>query len=942
MENKNKKTNSVIPSAGKTDPIIAKEISYILSSSYVKYSAYNNTTYAQNRVQMASFWCILESIFLLGMKAYYKQTVEEILVSQKTDPHAGLLRDEFVKRFDAYGPNKLEKEKAFRFFKILIDQIKSPLVFILIIAGIITIFLQEYTDTLVIFIAVTINTVIGVYQEGRASRAFEKLRSSVKKYAVVVRDGKQKEVETEQLVPGDLIILEAGAQVPADIRLIEVKGLEINEAILTGEWMPQEKTNKAIAENVRITEQKNMAWMGTLVEDGYAKGIVVATGKHTELGKIAGSLKQEEEITPFQKSVSRLARLIGIIIVFIVIVIFTLGVFEGQGVPDMFLTAVAIAVAAIPEGLPVAVTVILAISMSRILGKGGLVKKLIKAETLGSTTVILTDKTGTLTKGEMELKHALSCDMIFAEKHAGKDPAVIRIGVFTSGAFIENEEKDPSQWIIRGKPTDKALLRAGVKMNITPKSLFGGHERIDYLPFDSERRIAVSLNGSDVGNILHITGAPELLIYSASYAGDVSRTLSESDKLLIQEAYDTATQQGMRVVAVGYKAFSTDEIPRKNIKELLANIIFTGLIIFHDPIREDVPAAITSAKEAGLRPILVTGDHANTARAVAHETGLSLQKEVITGEMIETASDEELKQILKINHIFARILPSQKLRLVKILRSENEVVAMTGDGVNDSPALTEADIGIAVGSGTDVAKEASDLILLHDSFNIIVKAIEEGRVVLANLRKIVTYILATNFSEVILISAALLLRLPLPVLPVQILWANLIEEGFMNFAFAFEKGEDVLKEDIHARESRKIITQEMAVVIFGIGIITSLLLVGVMLFLLSKNYPIEHIRTILFAGLSLDAIFFVFSLKSFKKPIWKTNIFSNKYLVGAFFISFVGLVSAVTLPPLQHILQTVTPTATEFIILIGIGLFNLFAIEGVKWYYIRKFSTIPQ
>lgn len=876
------------------------------------------------------------------MKEYYRQTPEQTIQSQKTDPESGLSRDEFVKRFDIYGPNKLEKEKSFRFFKILTDQLKSPLIFILIIAGGITILLQEYTDALVIFIAVFINTAIGIYQEGRASQAFEKLRSSVKKYAIVVRDGKQKEVETEQLVPGDLILLEAGAQIPADIRLIEVKGLEVNEAILTGEWMPQEKTSQAISEHVRITEQKNMAWMGTLVEDGYAKGIVVATGTQTELGKIAGSLKQEEEITPFQKSVSRLARLIGIIIVAIVIIIFILGVWEGQGVAEMFLTAVAIAVAAIPEGLPVAVTVILAISMSRILGKGGLVKKLIKAETLGSTTIILTDKTGTLTKGEMQLKHALSCSMILSEKNTGKDPSVIRIGVFTSGAFIENEEKDPSQWIIRGKPTDKALLYAGVTMNITPRILFGKEKRVDYLPFDSQRRVAVSLHTSEAGNMLYITGTPELLVQSAFYAGEMSKTLSENDKLLIQKTYNTATEQGMRVVAVGYKAFSANEIPRKNMKEMLEGIIFTGLIIFHDPIRQDVPAAIAAAKEAGLRPILVTGDHANTARAVAHETGLSLREEVITGEMIETMDDETLQKIIQTNQIFARILPSQKLRLVQAFRLQNEVVAMTGDGVNDSPALTEADIGIAVESGTDVAKEASDLILLHDSFNIIVKAIEEGRVVLANLRKIVTYILATNFSEVVLISAALLLRLPLPVLPVQILWANLIEEGFMNFAFAFEKGEDVLKEDIRARESQKIITKEMAVIIFGIGIITSLLLVGVMLFLLSKNYPLEHIRTILFAGLSLDAIFFVFSLKSFKKPIWKTNIFSNRYLVGAFLISFVGLLSAITFPPLEHILQTVTPTAAEFIMLIGLGLFNLFAIEGVKWYYIRKFSAMPR
>ncbi|PIR69810.1 MAG: hypothetical protein COU47_00010 [Candidatus Niyogibacteria bacterium CG10_big_fil_rev_8_21_14_0_10_46_36] len=871
------------------------------------------------------------------MKAFYKQTTAEILISQKTDAHTGISRDEFVRRFEQYGPNKLTEEKNFRFFKILFEQLRSPLIFILLVAGIITVFLEEYTDSLVIFIAVFINTAIGIYQEGRASKAFEKLRSSVKKYAIVLRNGKQMEVSVEQLVPGDIVILEAGAQVPADIRLIEVKGLEVNEAVLTGEWLPQEKNTEPILKKMRITEQKNMVWMGTLVEDGYAKGVVVATGQDTELGKIAGSLKQEkEEPTPFQKGVGKLARMIGIVVVCIVILIFILGILEGDPPFEMFLTAVAIAVAAIPEGLPVAVTVVLALSMSRILGKGGLVKKLIKAETLGSTTVILTDKTGTLTRGEMELKHALSTSAILSGRTTEENTAVLRIGVYTSGGFIENEEKEQAQWIIRGKPTDKALLSAGIKNNLIPSALFREEERVDYLPFDSERRLAASLNAQkDGGHTLYITGAPEALIEYASFA-ESGKRLSAEDKKTIQDAYDTITKDGMRVIAVAMKKTMENKISRKNMRELCADTIFMGLIAFHDPIREDVPAAIKAAREAGLRPVLVTGDHANTAHAVAKETGLATDGVVITGEMLEGMDDVAVQKAVNTHQIFARILPSQKLRLVTALRNEHEVVAMTGDGVNDSPALTQADIGIAVGSGTDVAKEASDLILLHDSFGIIVKAIEEGRVALANLRKIITYVLATNFSEVILVSGALLLGFPLPVLPVQILWANLIEEGFMNFAFAFEKGENVLKENVHAKEARSIITQEMKIIIFGVGIITSLLLVGVLYYLTQLNYPIEEIRTILFAGLSLDAIFFTFSLKSFKKPIWKINIFSNKYLLGAFAVSFLGLLAAITLHPLERLLQTVTPTPMEFLMLIGLGLFNLFAIEAVKWYYIRK------
>lgn len=875
-----------------------------------------------------------------------------VLKTLETDPHLGLSSEEQKKRLAEYGPNTIQEQRSFRFWKILFDQLRSPLIFILIIAGIITILLREYTDTAVIFIAVAINTVIGVAQEGHASRAFEKLRSSVKKYAVVVRDGKQIEVGTETLVPGDIVILQPGTQVPADIRLIEEKGLEINEAILTGEWMPQEKSVEALAERLRITEQHNMAWMGTLVENGWAKGVVVATRNETELGKIASSLKQEEEITPFQKGVGRLARIIGMVIVVITFFIFGIGIFEGEPFTDMFLTAIAIAVAAIPEGLPVAVTVILAISMSRILARGGLVKKLIKAETLGSTTVIMSDKTGTLTKGEMELKEAVPAQSII-EKVGGARESVLRIGMFTSSAFLENPDAPKEQWVIRGRPTDKALLLAGIQSGISSEELLKQNPRIDFLPFESERRFAAALHKNQEGKtILYITGAPELLIdVSASYDANSSiKTITQNGKELLIRQYSAFTQQGMRVVSVGWKEVDIEELPRKNTDILLKGLIFRGFIGFHDPVREDIPGAIMRAKQAGLRPILVTGDHANTALAVAKEAGIieklvkpdvtiatsDFANLVVTGEMLEKMTEDEVYQATKKYSVFARVLPHQKLSLVKALHKDNEIVAMTGDGVNDAPAITEADIGIAVQSGTDVAKEASDLVLLHDSFRIIVSAIEQGRIVIDNLRKVVTYMLSTNFSEIILVSSALLMGFPLPVLPVQILWANLVEEGFMNFALAFEQGEDVLKKrDIHDSPN-KIITQEMAVIILGVGIFTSLLLVALLLYVTYNNYPQDHARTLLFAGLSIDALFFVFSLKSFKKPIWKINIFENKYLFIAFSISFLFLLGALVLPPLQYLLKTTTPTLAEFGILIALGFVNLFAIEAVKWYYIRK------
>ncbi|PIR70430.1 MAG: ATPase [Candidatus Niyogibacteria bacterium CG10_big_fil_rev_8_21_14_0_10_42_19] len=881
---------------------------------------------------------------------WHAEQLSNVIKALKTDPEKGLSSDERAERLKKFGPNQLEAKQSFRFFRLLWEQVKSPLVFILIIAGVITYLLNEMADTIVIFTAVGINTFIGMYQEGKASKAFEHLKKSIKKHAVLISDGKKFKVEITTLIPGDIVVLESGDQVPADMRLLEIKGLEVNEAVLTGEWMPRKKNIESSGEKARITEQNNMAWMGTLVEDGWAKGVVVSTGKKTQFGEIASLLSEEEkEFTPFQIGAQKLAKIISSVILVIISVIFTAGVLKGDGVVEMFKISVAIAVAAIPEGLPVAVTVVLAISMSRILQKGGLVKRLVKAETLGSTTVILTDKTGTLTLGEMDIAGAVGARDI---KGGGEniktignldDPSqaqkmVLKTGIFTSAAFVENDKDDQTKKVIRGRPTDKALLKAGIGSGLDPEDLLKEEPRLDFMTFESQRRFAASLNKTPENkNRVYITGAPELIFSSSSYIYDDGEIIPLVDAKSALSVYESSTGLGMRVVATAYKDVDIDELPRKDFKDILSGLVFTGLIGFHDPVRKDVPGAMAQAMSAGLYPILVTGDHANTALAVAREIGLKYTERAITGEELEKMNVEEIREILKNHQVFARVLPHQKMGLVEALHLNNEIVAMTGDGVNDAPALKKADIGIAVGSGTDVAKEASDLILLEDSFSVIVSAIEGGRVILDNLRKVVTFVLSAGFSEVILIGGAILAGLPLPVLPVQILWANIVEEGFMNFALAFEPKED----DIMARHGSqlsptKIINKEMHFIIFGIGIITSLLLFGLYLLLLSYDYPIEHARTILFAGLSIDALFFVFSLKSLRKPIWKINLFSNLYLIAAFFLSLLFLVGALVLPFLQALLQTVTPSLEDALIIVGLGIINFVFIEIAKWYFIVK------
>lgn len=881
--------------------------------------------------------------------SWHATDAENVLQSLETDKKKGLSTDEHARRLKIFGENVFESKERFRLLKLVWAQIANPLVLILIAAAVVTYFVGEETDTIVIALAVGINTAVGVFQEGRASRAFERLRSSVKKTANVIRDGRRIEVNAVKLVPGDVVILGLGDQIPADLRLLSGRGFKTNEAVLTGEWLSVSKTTEPVAEESRVTERSNMLYMGTLVEGGSGRGVVVATGEKTELGQIATLLQGDgEDITPFQMGVKKLANIITVAVAVIIALIFLVGILSGGDLVVMFVTSVAIAVAAVPEGLPIAVTVILAVGMTETLSRGGLIKKLIKAETLGSTTTILTDKTGTITKGEMHFAGAAAGADIIGHKTntpslKGMDhdlsslqEFVVKTGMFTSDAFMEYVSGTDADPIIKGGPTDRALLRAGARANLSHEVFLEGEPRLDHMPFESERRCAISLHKTEFGNRLYVTGAPEYILGNSTTVLNEDGSLSALDeRQSILDFYEASTEVGMRVVATAYKDTEMSEAPRDDLS-MLQELTFTGLIGFHDPVREDVKVAIKEAREAGLRPVMVTGDHASTALAIAREAGIDA-KQAVTGEELEKMTPEEVKEAVMLHQVFARVLPSQKVTLVTALKELKEIVAMTGDGVNDAPALKKADIGIAVGSGTAVAKEAADLILLEDSFSVIVAAIEGGRVVLDNLRKVVSFLLATGFSEVVLITGAILVGLPLPVLPVQILWANIVGEGFLNFALAFEPGEpDVMRRTRAQLEPEKIINRQMRFLIFVIGIATSLILLGLYVYLIRASYPLEEIRTIMFAGLSIDAIFFIFALKSLRRPLWQIDIFSNRYLIIAFILSAIFLIGGLTLAPLELLLETITPSLKDVILIVGLGLVDLVCIELGKWYFISR------
>lgn len=884
--------------------------------------------------------------------AWHTLSENELLKKLETG-RDGLSEKEARLRLERYGFNRLEKKKEYRAFSILIRQLRNPFVLILAAAGLAAFFLGHITDAGVIFIAIAINTSIGFLQEGRASKTFDRLNERIARRAVVIREGQKKEIPSETLVPGDVFVAEGGDWISADARILEAGALKVNEAALTGEWIPVEKFPDVISqENARVTSRRNMVFAGTLIEQGHATFVAVATRMETELGRISLLVEQAKNPpTPLQKGISRLARVIAVFVVVITGIIFILGFLRGENITQMFLMAVAISVASVPEGLPIVVTVILAIGMERILKRRGLVKNLLAAETLGSCDVILTDKTGTLTEANMRVSHVVGAietlnseSSDFYTKLSHSDTGHMRTliaATATSNAFVENQKEPIDAWHIRGEPMHRAMIIAGAKAGIRLDSLLLSQSRIDVLPFDSERRFAASLNKGNTANTLFVAGAPELLIEISShiYENGACQEFTPILKHLMLEKQKEIIQSGARMIASAYKEVNENKIVcNPNSTPCIRDTVFLGLIAFHDPIRKDVPAAIRHAQSAGLRPVVVTGDHRLTAEYVSKKAGISItKKNVLQGEELDAIDEKEFRGRVHEFDLYTRVLPHQKMKIVGAWQSRGAVVAMTGDGVNDAPALKQADVGIAVGSGTEVAKEASDLVLLNDSFSVIVAAIGEGRVIADNIRKSITLLLSTTFSEIVLIGGALVAGLPIPILPAQILWTNLIEEGFLSFAYAFEPGEgDVLKHAPRKKMKDSIFTDEMIFLIFGAGTITSLFLFGVYLAMLYLGYSIGHIRTIAFAGVALDALFFVFSLRSLRRPIWKIRFFGNPVLLSAVGISILFLFGALTLDPLRRLLTLVPLSADFYLFILGLGILNLISIEAAKWFFIRK------
>lgn len=850
-----------------------------------------------------------------------------------TDLQKGLSPTEARSRLKTFGPNQFIQKKGYSNLKILFSQFASPLVYVLLFAGAVTIYLGEFIDTAVIFAVVLVNTLLGFYQERKAAAALEALKSFLKPQATVIRDGVHLKVPLAEVVPGDICLLGAGQSVPADGVVISQSELLVSEAILTGE---SKMVSKSALPNLSSTanfsdleipspqsdQATNYLYMGTLAQTGVSRMLVIKTGSFSQIGKIAETLvTMEESETPLQEKLTKLSKNLSVLVVIITALVLSIGVWRGQEFSLMLETAVAIAVSAIPEGLVVALTVVLALGMQRIFKQKALVRKLVAAETLGSVSVICCDKTGTLTEGKLGVVEFL-----------GERDELVRTAILANdeqnelGVAMSNWAQDQLK---QGVSWSHELKSKDASTDVpTSDEIRQFYKRIDSIPFSSERKYMASLVQMASENKLFMVGAPEMLLEKS--------TLSKEKQEIIKAKIEKFAGQSYRMAGV---ASYSMEKTQKLTEQSISKVEWLGLLVFEDKIRAGVKEALHSAQEAGIDVKVITGDYAQTASAILNKleiTSSALQEsQIMEGSELEKLSKEQLAKRLKHIVLFARTTPEQKLKIVEVLREQGEVVAMTGDGVNDALALKSADIGVVVNEASDVSKETADMVLLDSNFSSIVAAVREGRIMYDTIKKVITYLLTDVFSELILIGGTLLLGLPLPVTAVQILWINLIEDGLPGLALAFDKSDDGVMLDKPRSRHGSILNSEMKTLIWIIGAV-NIFLIAIYVWLTSTAMPLTEIRTIIFVILASNSLLYVFSVKSLKKNIWHQNLRDNHFLIFSVIFSFLLLIASVYWRPIQALIGTVSLSVWVMVGLFAISVAHLLLVEAVKWWFIHK------
>lgn len=885
------------------------------------------------------------------IQAPHAKSVEKILEAFQITSESGLSQEQLAAA-QQQGRNELPAAGQRRSsLQIFIRQWLDPLVLILVASATVTGILAEYTDMTVILITIGINIVIGYIQEKKASTALAALQRMISYSAIVIRGGEQMLIPSEEVVVGDILLVEAGDKLQADGRILEAHDLHVNEAALTGESEPQRKKTDPVDEGTKLNDRICMVYRGTTVTNGTATILVTAVGVETEIGKIATMVKEtKDEKTPLQQQLSRLGTIISLVVLALAVGIFLLGTFFRPEIThiELFKTAVAVAVAAVPGGLVIALTIILALGMQTILKQQALVRKMVAAETLGSVNVICTDKTGTLTKGEMSVTQIQLGSQLNTVSLAGVESLDGREqlrALLVSATLANDAKKNTSDKVgapdFVGDTTDTAIARAGVPFLITKKELQSFYTMQDKVPFDSDNMYMAALTTGESGTLLHLKGAPERVLQMATTMIEPDGSERALDDTLREEINRWLTEwtgQQLRVIAVARAVVGADTT---TVPEHPSELQLLGFICLQDPLRHDVLDTLAQSRAAGIRTIMITGDHANTAAAIGRSIGLLGEDEneddrIITGEEFAQLSDDELQRRLERVRIFARVAPEDKLRIVAGLKAQGAVVAMTGDGVNDSPALKAADIGIALGSGTDVAKEVADLVLLDDRFSTIVAAIGQGRSIYDNIRKVIVYLISGGFAEVILVTGSLIAGLPIPALPTQILWVNIIENLFPTIALTFDPSEKENMDEPPRPRSQRLLDPEVKTMIVSKSIAANILLFTIFYMVWKSTGDIVLTRTVVFVGFAIDALFFIYAVRSFRFMVWQRPIFNNKTLTLSVALGWVLLLGAVYAPPLQRLLTTVPLPPFYWIIMVGFGIFNLVLIEIIKFIFLHK------
>lgn len=864
---------------------------------------------------------------------WHTMATDDVSKKLNTNIKKGLSQKEVLKRQKTYGFNKLDEKKKKSIISKFIEQFKDFMIIILLIAAIVSMLMSyfegsnDYMDSLIIIAIVFFNAIMGLIQENKAEKSIEALKKLSSPTTKIKRDGKISTVSSDSIVPGDIIILEAGNFVPADCRLIEAFNLQIEESALTGETIPVTKdANTILKQNIPIGDTINMAFSTTIVTNGHAEAIVTDIGMNTKVGKIAKMIITDESPeTPLQKKLSDVGKKLGTLCIFICITIFIIGIFKNISIKDMFMTSIGLAVAAIPEGLPAIVTIMLSIGVTKMAKKNAIIRKLPAVETLGSSSVICSDKTGTLTQNKMTVTKVYNYSNEVNNKYSSEDfKYILELGTMCNDSIIARKNT------IQGDPTENAIVEIALKNGKNKENLYKEMERVNEIPFDSDRKMMTTIHKIKNGYRVIVKGAPDVILKRCSkyYTNNSNYILSTSQISKINSINENMANEALRVIAVSFKDIPS--LPYKIDSTSIENdLVFAGLIGMIDPPRPGVRDAVFTCKKAGIKTVMITGDHILTAKAIAKDLGIYSENDIaITGSELDKISDKEFEKNVMKYSVFARVSPEHKVRIVKAFRKNGNVVAMTGDGVNDAPALKNADIGVSMGlNGTDVAKNASDMILTDDNFVTIVEAVKEGRHIYDNIRKAVHFLISTNIGEIVTIFIGLLLGLEAPLLAIHLLWINLVTDSLPAIGLGLEPADKYIMNKKPKNPRKGIFSDGLwSKIIFEgtmIGIIT------LISFYIGLTYSLAVARTMAFVTLGMTELIHSLNIRS-DSSLFEIGLFKNKYIIFSFIVGAILQISVVVFSPLASMFDTVSLNLTQWIYTILLSLLPLFIMEAKK------------